>query len=230
MERLFTILVLVLAQGESQKTDFCNKKLCKDGLKHLACGNQDWNWDECGDDPYLVAITGSTKKLILKEHNAYRSLVGSGKLHGLPPAGYMLALKWNPELAFIAEVLVKRCSLEDVNKCLATDKYSHPGYNSAYNIFTGEQDEVKIIRAQIRAWYYQYRYTTIDSLGTGRGQKGKEIGHFLQLIFGYNDAVGCAIARYTQEVQRMKLRAVVTRNAVKVLNPLMKSTSPKSKK
>ncbi|XP_030371807.1 scoloptoxin SSD43-like [Scaptodrosophila lebanonensis] len=205
MERLFTFLVLVLAQGEPEEIDFCHKKLCEDALKHLACGNVDWNWDDCGSDEYLVTISSSSQDLILREHNAYRNLVASGKLHGLPPAGFMLALKWNSELAFVAEVLVKRCGIQDVKQCLATNEYSDPGYNSAYNVFTGEQDEVKIIRAQIKAWYYQYRYTTISSLDTGIGQEGKEIGHFLQLIFGFNDAVGCAISRYFHEGTTVQL-------------------------
>ncbi|XP_030371806.1 venom allergen 5-like [Scaptodrosophila lebanonensis] len=208
MERLVTIFLLVLG-GCAASNYHCRQEadLCDEEEYHIACYIHGFDTQICGDDAVLLKLSPSTRDLIVREHNVYRNTVASGKLRGLPKSGYMIAFSWDTELATIAELKAKTCTLKrpDYEFCLATNRFSMPGYNAAFNIFNGEQDELKIIRAQIRSWYNRYRYTTVRSLATGEGSGGKDISHFLQLIFGYSNAIGCAIVRFSTKRKTVQM-------------------------
>ncbi|EDX15960.1 GD10825, partial [Drosophila simulans] len=131
---------------------------------------------------------------ILHYHNTYRDIVAGGQLHRLPIAARMLKLKWDHDLAFLASILVKRCDLQPTDHCISTEEFSSPSYHVVYNKFKAKQDTFRIVRSQLNAWYDQYKKVSASSLFGGFSTDKKEIGHFLRMIVGPSNRLGCAIA------------------------------------
>ena len=57
---------------------------------------------ECGEDPEILTLTPTMKKLILDLHNRHRNKLSGGKLPGYAPAARMPQLRWNDDLAYVA--------------------------------------------------------------------------------------------------------------------------------
>jgi len=100
-------------------------------------------------------------------HNTYRDIVAGSKFHRLPNAARMLQIKWDRELAYLAELLVKRCDLKPTTHCISTEVFSSPGYHAVYNKFKANVNPLRIIRSQLNAWYDQYKHVSAPSLLDG---------------------------------------------------------------
>ncbi|XP_017059030.1 antigen 5 like allergen Cul n 1 [Drosophila ficusphila] len=195
-------------------TDFCQIKNCPNGteMPHIACNHspgaigvlksvgrklniiKSWS-SHCGKKPTIIAVPEKMMKFILNYHNTYRDLVAGSRFHRLPNAGRMLKMKWDSELAHVAEVLVKRCDLQPTKHCISTEEFASPGYNSVYNKFKRNEDGFKIVRSQLNAWYDEYKHVSPSSLIYGLSSEKKEIGHFLRMMVGPSNRLGCASAR-----------------------------------
>ncbi|KAH8372285.1 hypothetical protein KR093_010944, partial [Drosophila rubida] len=156
----------------------------------------------------VFTITENDKKKIMKIHNVYRNMVAKGSFKLLPIAGRMLKLKWDENLAFIAEQAIKVCNLTLPDDAVFSTTYAtQPSYNSAYNKYpdSSSEDEMKIAKSQIKAWFDQYRYVDLCALKSNKSKGGQEIGHFQRLMNGLNDRVGCAIIKYSQDKFKYQL-------------------------
>ncbi|XP_002138923.2 allergen Tab y 5.0101 [Drosophila pseudoobscura] len=172
------------------KSDYCSLPSCG-GAEHIGCNSNKQFIEGCVGN--MFNVSQNMRNFIVKQHNIYRNIVARGKLHGLPPSGRMLKMQWHEELAEVARFAAYRCSIGPVHKCHTTLEYAGTGYNMAYNKFPSAQDPTKIVRAQLKAWYEQYQYANTQSMISGTSPAGQEIGHFLQLVSGLADRVGCAI-------------------------------------
>nr|XP_044249872.1 antigen 5 like allergen Cul n 1-like [Drosophila takahashii] len=183
------------------QTDYCKLKNCQADkeLSHIGCKNVG-NWSsQCGKDPKIVSVPQKLQKFILHYHNTYRDIVAGGKFHRLPNAARMLKLKWDRDLSQLAELLVKRCDLQPTKHCISTEVFSSPGHHVVYNKFKANANSFRIIRSQLHAWYDQYKHVSIASLLDGLSSDNKEIGHFLRMMVGPSNRMGCAIAKIEKD-------------------------------
>lgn len=97
------------------------------------------------------------KNLILRIHNRLRNKVASGQLYGYPRAVRMPVLRWDDELAYLAELNVKQCEMNH-DRCRNTDKFKAAGQNLAIQTTTGKPEENgKIIKKLINKWFEEYK-------------------------------------------------------------------------
>ncbi|ALC40825.1 CG34002 [Drosophila busckii] len=172
---------------------FCNL----DGQPHAACGKKKWA-GACGTNMRIMRMTPVIRNLILRHHNTYRNIIAKGALHDLPGSDNMMRMHWDEDLGVIARQLVKQCTLQPTFKYINTKTIAQPGINTAFNKYRKkiEQSPIKIIKSQIKAWYDEYRYVTIDSLLSAKSPAGQETAHFLNMMIGPSNAMGCAISTY----------------------------------
>ncbi|XP_023030615.1 venom allergen 5-like [Drosophila willistoni] len=160
-------------------------------------------------------MTSSIKEFILRQHNTFRDIVAKGALQKLPSSGRMLTMQWSPELARIAEWAAKRCTISPPTECISTVQYRNPGFNAAYNKFKGDQDILKIVESILHSWYRENQWARAKSIENGVSKDNHEIGHFLQLIIGEVDRIGCAISRYTKEGWNHQLLVCIYSDSMK---------------
>lgn len=70
----------------------------------------------------------SYRDFILNEHNKRRNFVAYGQLPGYYPAARMATLRWDDELAFLAELNVRTCVV-DHDECKNTYRFRNVGQN-----------------------------------------------------------------------------------------------------
>jgi Cysteine-rich secretory protein family len=93
------------------------------------------------------------KKLFLDEINNRRSQVASGQLAGFQPAKGMPMLKWDAELAKLAELNVKQCEMK-YDECRSTKEFPYAGQNLA--VSSEYEDEETTARQVVEAWFSQH--------------------------------------------------------------------------
>lgn len=114
------------------------------------------------------------KNIIVDFHNQYRNIIAKGKLKGIPPAARMQRLRWDANLAKLAEYAVRLCSLKQPTKIISTPRFRDPGFNAAYTKFPRKefQNEKLILKSHLKKWYDQYQFLDyrqlkLDSSATG---------------------------------------------------------------
>ncbi|XP_068147057.1 antigen 5 like allergen Cul n 1 [Drosophila tropicalis] len=200
---IFALASIIEIRADEKKPphelDYCHPDLCtKPKTKHLACGHSGEFDEGCDPKAVIHRINTKLKHLILTKHNNMRSQLAMGLRH-FTPAKRMATMRWSSELAFLAELNVKRCSMER-SKCIGTVRYPHVGQNLAYNMFRDEQNVTAIVSSQINMWFQEYMKADMGSILTGKIplhiEHFGEIKHFLQMARDRADRVGCAIAQY----------------------------------
>ncbi|XP_070497993.1 venom allergen-1-like [Chironomus tepperi] len=146
----------------------------------------------------MVKLSSDNVETILKAHNIDRNLLASGKVPGFKSATKMNVLKWDPELAALAEFNVKQCEIKH-DKCRATEKYPRAGQNLFWKASTGSFKDVNsVLNAAVKSWFDEYKLASQSNIDTCcGGGKLKKIGHFLQMAQDKAVAVGCAVSKYT---------------------------------
>nr|B9URJ1.1 RecName: Full=Antigen 5 like allergen Cul n 1; Short=Ag5 like allergen Cul n 1; AltName: Full=Allergen Culn1; AltName: Full=Antigen 5 family protein; AltName: Full=Cul n 12; Flags: Precursor [Culicoides nubeculosus]ACM40888.1 antigen 5-related salivary protein [Culicoides nubeculosus] len=204
MIKKLSIVILFSCISFVLSTNFCNKELCKrqNGpqsftyLKHIGCRHTGKNANTCPRDAKILPMSTKRKNLILKVHNRLRNKVALGKLPGFPKAARMPILRWDDELAYLAELNVKQCKMEH-DQCRNTDKFKYAGQNLAYTMGTPQKNAVRI-KKLIRAWFKEHENATASFIDKYRDHpQGRVIGHFTAMIQDRTDTVGCAILRHS---------------------------------
>ncbi|KAM8713945.1 hypothetical protein ACLKA7_014152 [Drosophila subpalustris] len=199
-----------LTEFHDPAPDYCSMET----PQHIGCKDTNVNKNKfaaaCGEQPEIFPITDNVKRIIVRQHNVYRNIVAKGSLQPMPMAGRMLKMKWDANLAHLAEYAVKKCSLEiGLQTEYSTTNVRYPGNNSIYNKYPKEQeqDDLKILDSQLQAWYDEHRYMTLDSVehGDNSSVDNHEVSHFIQLVTGLNDRVGCAIVKFEQDKWKIQL-------------------------
>lgn len=78
-----------------------------------------------------------------------------GKLPGYPKAVRIPILRWDDELAYLAELNVRQCQMNH-DQCRDTDKFRYAGQNLAY-MGGGTETNAERIKHRIRAWFDEYK-------------------------------------------------------------------------
>lgn len=92
--------------------NYCDPDLCPANKQHIGCANKGHFGHLCTADARVVALDDYQKRLLLHMHNQLRSTIAEGKTPGYPSATRMGALKWDDELAYLAELNAMSCEIE----------------------------------------------------------------------------------------------------------------------
>jgi len=151
--------------------------------------------------PQEVNVT--IQRLILDEHNYYRSLTALGYTPGYPAATDIESLIWDPALASVAQSYADQC-VWNHNANRKTQFYATSGQTMWYDsndIGVGENlyafapgsDDPSSIVWGIGSWYNEYPNWSYTQSYPGTCQSGKICGHFTQLVWGNTRYVGCGV-------------------------------------
>lgn len=124
-------------------------------------------------------MSAKRKNLILRIHNRLRNKVALGKLPGFPRAVRMPMLRWNDELAYLAELNVQQCQMRH-DQCRNTDKFKYAGQNLAYIGGGTEPNQVRI-KTLIKVWFDEYKNASMDFIDKYRKHEKGFVCHFCRL-------------------------------------------------
>ena len=104
MMKLIPVVLMVVGGGRSQSP------YCSLSPQHTLCLHRE---GETGPACGVVSsrgVSGLERESIVETHNRLRSSVAQGTTgHPQPPAGNMMELTWDPELARLAQALADQC-------------------------------------------------------------------------------------------------------------------------
>nr|QHO60649.1 antigen 5-related protein [Sergentomyia schwetzi] len=203
---------LFVAVVVSDQSFYCDANSCPSynpslpPRKHIGCGNNGGFDHECPSNAEIIPIDEQKQLLFLKLHNRLRDRLARGKVPGFKKAAKMPMLKWNDELAKLAELNVRTCKFEH-DECRATKICPYAGQNLAWSAsFPDFQDVNYVIKNSTREWFNEYRFANqahTDRYTTGSGNGG-QIGHFTAFIHEKSDKVGCAVVKYSKGEDQYK--------------------------
>ncbi|XP_055537839.1 antigen 5 like allergen Cul n 1-like [Wyeomyia smithii] len=181
--------------------DYCSStytKICEHKGNHIGCNPKDFSsYGACYNlHPKMVRMTSAYKKLIMSRHNGMRNTLASGRMSStrgtFPAAKKMPLLKWNNELAKLAELNVKQCEMEH-DKCRSTAKFKNAGQNIYYSSWSAKRsNKTKLIEEAIQAWWDEHKDFYLNEVEKYRGQSYGVL-HFTAMA---QTDVGCAISMY----------------------------------
>lgn len=87
----------------------------------------------CPSDASIIELTPDLKNIIVELHNKYRNQQALGQTPNYEPAVRMATIKWDPELARLAEMNVRTCMFGHDN-CMNTGKMQNYVYLSILNV------------------------------------------------------------------------------------------------
>ncbi|XP_055602434.1 antigen 5 like allergen Cul n 1-like [Uranotaenia lowii] len=202
---IFVIFGTTLWQvSEPKLSDYCQKSLCSENERHVACNGPTKMAPACGSNAKEILMDDGKKSLILDLHNKLRSKIASGKQNYTrskfyPQAARMATLQWDPQLAEVAAANARGCEYGH-DECRNTPKYPAAGQNIAIiNYYGKTYSDNELITRFINDWYSEYSDANPSIIGSyPENYKGPQIGHFTQIASDRTDRVGCAVVRYVK--------------------------------
>lgn len=204
---LFVVVVALLSVASvlGSGKDYCSstyKRICENKGDHVGCRPKDFSdYPSCsGQHPKMIQITSKYKNQIMNLHNKLRDKLASGKMSStygtFPSAMNMSELKWDSELAKLAEYNVKQCTMNH-DRCRSTAKFKDAGQNIYYSSWSQKRsnDKTKLIAEAIQAWWDEHKDFYINEVDQYEGQS-RGVLHFTAMAVDYQTHVGCAISEY----------------------------------
>ncbi|NXG00195.1 PI16 inhibitor, partial [Sakesphorus luctuosus] len=114
------------------------------------------------------SLSDEEKKIILNEHNKYRSQVS-------PPARAMMKMAWDTQLEALAQSDAEHCTLEIAN-----------GRNYGRNVFA--MTPTQNLQDAVKGWNEEKKFY---SLVSGQCVPGQMCGSYKQLVWADTEHVGC---------------------------------------
>ncbi|XP_046552744.1 uncharacterized protein LOC124262302 [Haliotis rubra] len=175
MLRLVLLWLLVAGQGCKASDPDSTPALtaCTERLQHVP------NHTACLKPSPLVKQSGvgeDEKKVIIDEHNRYRSKVQ-------PPATNMLKVYWNEELALIAQAWASNCKVEH-------DAMNHRNIPGVYQIGQNWALDYHNWTQSIAGWHSEVQAFTYNGANVP-----DKVGHYTQLVWADTTRVGCGFAK-----------------------------------
>ena len=118
------------------------EEYCKLGDNNTICKFCGIDFEACFDTVFETQLNETHQNLIVDFHNKLRSKIANGEINGQPKASNMKKLKWNEELAKVAQMWANQCPNDhDPNR--KSPGFTHePGQNIADTWTTDSQDKV----------------------------------------------------------------------------------------
>ncbi|KAL1474762.1 hypothetical protein MTO96_037742 [Rhipicephalus appendiculatus] len=181
--------------------DFCQKPPYNDS--HVMCMTQPFT--EC--ITYFVNSTFLSES-ILWVHNHYRSHLALGRLADFPAAGNMLQLRWDDELARVAEAKARLCADEGGSLNVHTGgiwTVDFPDVGISMEPQKADDQTMPIIwRFVVRDWFDQNILFPKEHVPRFVETVGTE--QFVQLVAADTYAVGCSYTRNIMPKTRLPQR------------------------
>merc|ERR1719369_1013632 len=172
---------------------------------------------ECGEGPFtLKGVTDADIVTILETHNNLRQKVAKGEETlgcpgGQPGASNMKEMKWNCELAEVAQAWAEQCvgghdGYDDRKIC-------NQDYTVGQNVYQAWNSELAAEWATAtEAWYSEVKDmppSLVDSFGDNTCATGGVIGHYTQVVWAETYEVGCGVVHYPDKLQDFSLTGKV---------------------
>ncbi|KAH8308676.1 hypothetical protein KR059_000357, partial [Drosophila kikkawai] len=182
------VVVFALLGIPARAWDYCQENWCPRPNDHVACNNNGTLGTKCFPEARLLPLSDSLRYFILHKINFYRNEVASGKFPGFGAALRMASVSWDPELATLAELTVKQCSLS-TDSCRNTRRFKHVGQLIGHVIFSARRhSNLQLLDHKIDNWFNQYKRSS-NKLGNEKPNS------FRQLIQERATHIGCGVLR-----------------------------------
>lgn len=184
-----------------ENVDWCEmqQKHCSKNI-HIGCNPTHIGKGNCVNIT-LMEMNEKMKRIILNQHNQYRSFLASGLLVPMVAAKQMEEMEWDETLEQLAEMHVQNCNMKH-DQCRSTDEFNYAGQNlggfsSTYKVTDLEGIIKNII---INNWFKEYLHTPVEEIDkfVNNIQYPKQIGHFTVMIREKNNKIGCAFINYEE--------------------------------
>ncbi|XP_314254.6 antigen 5 like allergen Cul n 1 [Anopheles gambiae] len=198
------VLLLAVIVAAALKTtvaqDYCKPDLCDPGNDHIGCNNPGGFTSNCPSGAKVIKMTDELKKIILDEHNKYRSTVATGGLKWLPKAKQMTTMTWDDELAKLAKLNANRC-VQKHDDCHNTAKHRYSGQNLNHIMTTAPSiDNIpQVIKDLISSWWDE-RFDVNSRMVKAMYDPGRHtmIFHFAVMAADKANKIGCAISQWPE--------------------------------
>uniref|UniRef100_A0A1Q3FJU0 Putative allergen n=1 Tax=Culex tarsalis TaxID=7177 RepID=A0A1Q3FJU0_CULTA len=191
------------SKAKSKSTfDYCSAGLCPTGTSHVACGGLKFGSD-CRR-PILIKMTPKYVNLILNYHNVKRNALACGSMKRFASASSMQKLRWNDELAHLAEYNAKSCEFAH-DECHNTDRFRYTGQSIGMKWFHGmNYTSTYVVRDLLRKWYLEHKEAKQRDVDRYEVTPHSfRIGHFTQLIHADTTEIGCALVRFHKQTNNL---------------------------
>jgi len=207
-----------------QKTDETKpstKTTTKGTTKAPGNACSDCDWSKFGDThsmnlkpnpdckPHKNEVTSEDIAAILAKHNTLRAKVANGdETLGCPgpqpKAANMLEMRWNPQLACVAQAWADQCpddhdKAADRKICNPDFKYTGQNMYWAWNFEPAAEWD-----AAIDNWFSEVKdmpETLVPSFGDNTCGNGGVIGHYTQVVWAESYEVGCGAIHHKTTLQ-----------------------------
>jgi len=187
---------------------YCQPDLCPSNKKHIACINKGNFGQSCTSDARVIELDDYQKRLILHMHNQYRSTIAEGRTPGFPPAVRMGPLKWDDELAYLAQLNAMSCEIEH-DKCRNTRAFPFAGQNLALGYLLDDHTIDWAIRNFTSEWYIEHTDASPSLIDAFYKPAGPMIGHFTLMVNDKQSKVGCGMVKLTKRMNNYNYKVHV---------------------
>jgi len=185
------------------KTNCETGPYCSISHDHTMCKYCGTDAKQCNKVCSRGVTDQADKDAIVAKHNNLRRRIAKGQetkgLNGTgqPPATDMNELRWNDELAKVAQRWADQCIWAH-DKQRGTSQYENVGQNNA---FGGSSRRLSApgFDQFIMGWYNEindWPAANVASFSMKGVPKGKVVGHFTQVIWGATKEIGCGFVSF----------------------------------
>jgi len=193
------------------KTQCDNAAYCSYSKEHTMCKYCGTSEQFCKEVCSRVISEQADKDAIVAKHNELRRRVAKGletkgfNGRGQPSATDMYELKWNDNLAEVAQRWADQCYPTENGQSKAHDtkrapcgQYDHVGQNMASGASSGPISTPGF-DGMIQSWYDEvsdWPATSVGSFDSHANPNGKAVGHYTQVVWGATKEVGCGYVAF----------------------------------
>jgi len=153
---------------------------------------------ECGPNQIIGGVSEIDKETILRKHNELRAKVANGlETQGSPSpqpsAANMLEMRWNSQLAEVAQGWVEQCSTSHDGK--DNRRICGRDYVVGQNLYWAKSYSADTAwEAYIDRWYSEVEDMTDGDVGSF--PRGSTFTHYTQIVWAQTYEVGCGLIHY----------------------------------
>lgn len=122
-----------------------------------------------------MQLSAEQKQSIVDQHNKMRNDIATGQIAPFDTAKRMGEMKWDDELASLAELNTKRCVFSH-DECRNTEAYSFAGQNIAASMTNGDtyQEVNPMIEKLTNDWFSEKKDTNMKYINAFHSPHNKK--------------------------------------------------------